>query len=314
MFNIFNNRRNASKHIDPIIRHIDKVLSSLTRKDIHEGFVAFLFQLYANPDYTVLKVAAKIGRSQRCIKYYRQKAYKMRIIKEYKSHVSGFQRPVTELDGMPKPLREETKKAILGYLNHRRTREEFLEIKKRTAENRLKLKEERKNNKDDDSNLPSSNGKPFLKDSSTTNKRFIESEKVKNLRFYTSAIPWYAKRFNIDKKITEKIILSDFKQIEHEITTLGRKYKSPIAVLIARIKKSLTIAKPILAKGQTFFTREERKDYKPATVRKAYSEVERFKRILKEQQQREALYDKMEQECAIDHDWNLVINHLSRAR
>lgn len=310
----------SSERIDPIIRHLDKVLSSFKRKDLHEGFVSFLFLLFSHPDYTVTRTASELGKSERAIKYYRKRACNMGIIKEYKSYVSGFQRPMTELEYMPKPLKNEARKAILGYLKQRRSREEFLEYKRRTEENRARLREERKNkdngdgsNSGVDTKLPLPNGKPSFKDSSTTNKRFIESEKVKNLRFSTTAIPWFAKKFNIDRKITEKIILSDFKQVEHEITTLGRQYKSPIAVLIARIKKSLHLAKAILAKGQTFFTREERACYKPEPVRKAVSEVERFKRIMEEERKRDELHRQMEQECTTDHDWSLIINNLRRA-
>ena len=35
----------SSERIDPIIRHLDKVLCSFKRKDLHEGFVSFLFNL-----------------------------------------------------------------------------------------------------------------------------------------------------------------------------------------------------------------------------------------------------------------------------
>lgn len=322
MFNRFLRRRSndAAQKIDPAIRAIDRVLSSFKRKDLYNGFVAFLFQLYAHPEYTVIKVAGILGKSERAIKYYRDRAYRMGLIKEYKSHHSGFQRPMTILEGMPKELKIEARKAILGYLKQRPTHDKFLEIKKRVEENRAKLREENKNkDKDDGDNsgvatkLPLSNGKPFFKDSSTTSRRFIESEKVKNLSFSMSSVPWFAKRFNIDRKITEKIILSDFKQVEHEITDLGRKYDSPIAVLIARIKRSLSLAKPILSKGQTFFTREERKDYQPKPQRKALSEVERFKRTLKEQQQREEKYHQIEKECRLDHDWSMIINNLREA-
>lgn len=322
MFNIFLRRRSndAAQKIDPAIRAIDRVLSSFKRKDLYNGFVAFLFQLYAHPNYTVIKVAEILGRSERTVKYYRDRAYRMGLIKEYKSHRSGFQRPMTVLEGMPKELKAEARKAILGYLKQRPTHDKFLEIKKRVEENKAKLREESNNkDKDDGSNsgvgtkLPLTYGKPFLKDSSTTNKRFIESEKVKNLSFSMLAIPWFAKKFNIDRKITEKIIISDFKQVEHEIIHLGRKYNSPIAVLIARIKRSLTLAKAILAKGQTFFTREERKAYQPKPQRKALSEVERFKRTLKEQQERDAKYHQIEKECNLDHDWSMIINNLREA-
>lgn len=323
MFNIFLRRRNskAAQEIDSIIRSIDKVLLSLPpRKDSYESYVKFLFQLYSHSDYTVDKTASILLKSRRMVVYYRAMAYEHGIIKEYQGHYSGFQRPITAIDGLPKSLQQEARKAVLGYLKQRQTREQFLEFKKRTQENRARLREERKNkDKDDgdnaslDSTLPLSNGKPFFKDSSTTNKKFIESEKVKNLSFSRLAIPWFAKKFNIDRKITEKIIISDFKQVEYEIIHLGRKYNSPIAVLISRIKRSLTLAKAILAKGQTFFTREERKAYQPKPQRKALSEVERFKRTLKEQQERQEKYHQIEQECNLDHDWNMIINNLKEA-
>lgn len=321
--NVIKKRTNKEKAaIDPIIRSIDKVLVGLhNRRDSHESFVNFLFHLFAHPDYTVEKMAETLGKSKRMVKYYRAAAYEKDIIKEYKWHYSGFQRPITAVDKIAdKALRNEARSAVLGYLKQRATKEEFLRCKKQTEENRKRIREERKNkdrdgdNSGDNLNLPLHNGKPFSRDSSTTNKKFIQSELIKNLSFSMAAIPWFAKKFNIDRKITEKIIFSDFKRIEYEIITLGRKYKSPIAVLIARIKQTLRLAKKSLEKGQTFFIREERQEYnlKPKVIKKVFSELERFKRTLEEQRERNIKHALIEKE-ATDHDWSLIINSLNTA-
>lgn len=319
MFEIIKKKRTkyVSNLIDLIIKKIDNTLLSIPgRKDSHEAFIQYIIYIYKHPNFTVEQVAECLYKSTRTIIRYRKLAHDHNLILHFELQYNYFNKPITDLEGKSTAIKIQVIKALQGYIRHRNTRYKFLQIKNKTAKKRKEKVEAAKNVTF--SSCLSCNDKIFnhLKDFST-NIKIFESKKVKDLIVRTSLVRSLSKQFNVDRKITEKIAIDDCQRIEYEICDMGRKYRSNIAVLIDRIKKSLRKAKPILERGQTFFSRDERNLFRKTAV-VGLSAVDKFLRaemkwqetIRRQQEELTKKWKEMEENATLEHDFSGLMETL----